>query len=58
MGVAVFGGLVARSDITLGLDDTFRISTALLVVAAIIAWVWVKARPQHEVDMSAAAGGH
>lgn len=58
MGVAVFGGLIARSDVTTGLDDAFRISTALLVLAALIAWIWVKARPQHNPEMSAAAGGH
>jgi DHA2 family methylenomycin A resistance protein-like MFS transporter len=57
MGVALFGGLIARSDITSGLDDAFRISTGLLVIAAIIAWTWVKAQPQHQVSI-AEAGGH
>jgi DHA2 family methylenomycin A resistance protein-like MFS transporter len=58
MGVAIFGGLIARSDITSGLQDVFRLSTAMLLVAAVISWIWIKARPQHDVDMSAAAGGH
>src|SRR5260221_592997 len=47
MGVALFGGLVAPSDITSGLNDAFRISTILLILAAAIAWTWVKAQPQH-----------
>jgi DHA2 family methylenomycin A resistance protein-like MFS transporter len=47
MGVALFGGLVAHSDITSGLDDAFRISTLLLLLAAAIAWTWIKAEPQH-----------
>jgi len=58
MGVAIFGGLIARSDITSGLQDVFRLSTAMLLVVAVISWIWIKARPQHDVDMSAAAGGH
>lgn len=48
MGVAVFGGLVAHSSITDGLDAAFRISTILLILAATIAWLWVKAQPQHQ----------
>jgi DHA2 family methylenomycin A resistance protein-like MFS transporter len=52
MGVALFGGLIARSDITSGLDDAFRISTVMLIVAAVISWIWVKAQPQHHVDIA------
>lgn len=57
MGVALFGGLIARSDITSGLDAAFRISATLLIIAAIVAWIWVKAQPQHDVSI-AEAGGH
>ncbi|HVJ42274.1 MAG TPA: MFS transporter [Dongiaceae bacterium] len=58
MGVALFGGLIARSDVTSGLQDVFRLSTGMLLLAAIVSWLWIKARPQHDLDMSAAAGGH
>lgn len=58
MGVALFGGLIARSDVVTGLDDAFRISAVMLIVASVICWIWIKAHPQHDISIAEAAGGH
>lgn len=51
VGVALFGGLVAAQDIVTGLDDTFLISAILLLLAAIVAFIWVKKGPGHHQPM-------